>query len=239
MSLSNDEVLELLNQKYTAEQIAIAFRVMAEAGYKVSSNDTHFDADVVEELERILAAASKGIEQQRALPQTQQSKSDKQTLDEIVELTQVQLNRFGVDPRLTATIVQTVLAEEVKQALAFNLLRQKVAAIVWDQGSTAIAEGIVTSRRNETKFITDLAENSEAIAKMLNGYGITGGGGERLIKESRVQAISTKKAVDAFFQQAQDSVAQFESQEEDSLPLLNGKPFHLMQFLEGAPDNEE
>lgn len=202
MSWSNDEVLELLNRKYTGGQIKLAFAEMAKQGYKVNPDDKEFDDNVVGELEKILDAIATGIDEQKSLPQS--SSSVEEITTSAIALAQSKLVHTNAKPELVGALIRSLFQKDIEVLSTIIEMRRRAINLSLGQGEASLLQDIFTSSSATADLVAKFASNPEAINKILAGYGINDVASQNaaFIKQSRDNAVVVKQKVAQFLAEA-------------------------------------
>lgn len=190
---TRQQIIEWFSDRYTEQQVIEALRIMADNGADVNPDGDQFSPDITEELEKIFDAVGAAIDNQKKLPQSQQSESGL-----VASATQLAATASPhVNPQMMAAMIRTVIESSVSEATALVQLRAKVVERVLTQGNMEITRSLRDEATKNASYLQNLANDSNRIDTLLTGYGIgdTAQLVEAFLEETRSGTAQTKANV--------------------------------------------
>lgn len=203
---TRQELHDYFAGRYLAEQIDRALIIFAENGAELNPNGDRFSLSITEELEEILKAVGKALENQKQLGVQQP--------DETLTVLEAQAiaSKYSPhsSPKLIAAMVRLVTEEAIELGSLLTQIKSDALEKTLEQGNLEIARSLFNGTRQATSYVRDLSTNDEKRNKMLSGYGVERVDIEAFFDEVRASSQGVKDAVKAI-KPAQEKIFDMEA----------------------------
>jgi hypothetical protein len=190
---TRQELHDYFAGRYQPEQIDKALFIFAQNGAELDPDGDRFSLSITEQLEEILKAVGKALENQKQLGAQQP--------DETLTVLEAQAiaSKYSPhsSPKLIAAMVRLVTEEAIEIGSLLTQIKSDALGKTLEQGNLEIVRSLFSGAQQTTNYVRNLTTNDEQRNKILKRYGIEPVDINGFLEEVREKYPGVKNAVKA------------------------------------------